>query len=171
MYGKAYESMYEGSMVGAGLNVFAVWNYCIAKNRLGVIELNPKLLAFILMGDQADDGVIRDAIKKLCEPDDESRSHDQAGRRLIKEGEYQYRMVNWGKYDAIKNADGLREYNRMKQREYRARSKSAPLPGEEKHVQNDENGVPNFDPGERGEQDVARRQAKNKGRTLGSGLL
>lgn len=122
MYGKAFEAMYEGSMIGAGVDVFAVWNYCIAKNRSGVIELNPKLLGFIF---GAEEQVILSAINKLCEPDPASRSKAEGGRRLIKEGEYQYRMVNWAKYDGIRNAAELREYHRRKQAEYRQRKKQA----------------------------------------------
>jgi hypothetical protein len=117
MYGKAFESMYDGSMIGSGLNVFAVWNYVVAKTRRGVIELNPKLLAFILGGKEDE---IDEAIARLCAPDPKSRSKQEEGRRLIKEGEYQYRVVNWELYSGIRNEIERREYNRVKQAEYRA---------------------------------------------------
>jgi len=120
MYGKAFEKMYEGSMIGAGLNVFAVWNYCIAKNRSGVVELNPTLLAFVLGADESE---IVTAIEKLCSPDPKSRSKEEGGRRLIKEAEYQYRMVNWAAYDSCRSAEDLREYNRRKQAEWRAKQR------------------------------------------------
>lgn len=125
MYGKAYSSQYEGSMIGLGLNVFAVWNYCIAKNRSGSVELNPKLLAFIFGTTEEE---VVDAIEKLMAPDPKSRSKEAGGRRLIKEGQFQYRMVNWAYYDSLRCSEDLREYNRRKQAEYRARSK--PLKGE-----------------------------------------
>lgn len=112
--------MYEGSMVGAGLDVFGVWNYCIIRNRSGIIELNPKLLAFVL---GAKEDVIAGAIEKLCRPDPQSRSQDHEGRRLIKDGQFQYRMVNWATYDALKTAADLREYNRRKQAEHRERER------------------------------------------------
>jgi hypothetical protein len=124
MYGKSFESMYEGSMIGAGLNVFAVWNYCIAKNRSGIVELNPQLLAFILGTTQKE---IVDAIEKLSAPDPKSRSKEFGGRRIVKDGEYQYRMVNWAHYDSMKSAEDLREYNRRKQAEWRAREKAKKL--------------------------------------------
>ena len=107
-------------MIGSGLNVFAVWDYCIARNRSGVVELNSKLLAFIF---GTDEKVIDDAIEKLTAPDPKSRSKEFGGARLIREGEYQYRMVNWAHYDSLKSADDLREYNRRKQAEWRARQK------------------------------------------------
>lgn len=147
MYGKAYEAMYEGSMVGAGLGAFAVWNYCIAKNRSGVVELNPKLLAFVLGATPKE---IVEAITKLCDKDTGSRSKECEGRRLLREGEYQYRMVNWAKYEGCKSAEDLREYNRRKQAESRARKKalqegSGPLPGETAAVKAYENGHVNGD--------------------------
>jgi hypothetical protein len=144
VYGKAFESMYEGSMVGAGINVFAVWNYCIAKNRFGVIELNPRLLAFILGGKQSE---VEAAIEFLCKPDKESRSDEDQGCRLIREGEFQYRMVNWGKYDAMKQENDRREYNRVAQRKHREANRmkkmrpGGPLPGEMPFVRKFEAGI------------------------------
>jgi hypothetical protein len=116
--------MYEGSMIGAGLNVFAVWNYVIAKNRSGIVEINPKLLAFTLGGmDKEAEEQVESALKFLQRPDPKSRSKLDDGRRLVKEGEYQYRLVNWEYYNRIRNEDDRREYNRRKQAEYRAKSK------------------------------------------------
>jgi len=125
MYGKSYESKFTGSMIGAGFHVFAVWDYVITNARCGTIELNPKLLAFTLDGAKPDsEDQVMSAIEYLCRPDPRSRSKDADGRRLIKEGEYQYRIVNWAKYDAIKTEADRREYNRIKQAEYRAKKRT-----------------------------------------------
>jgi hypothetical protein len=77
MYGKCYEAMYEGSMIGAGMHVFAVWNYIITKARGGAVEINPKLLAFTLGGTEQQ---VRDALEFLSSPDPESRSKLEEGR-------------------------------------------------------------------------------------------
>lgn len=122
MYGKSYESMYEGSMVGAGINVFAVWNYIITKARSGAVEVNPKLLAFTLGGTESE---IVAALDFLQRPDPISRSKAEDGRRIVKDGQFQYRVVNWEKYQAIKNAADKREYNRVKQAEYRSKTPPA----------------------------------------------
>ena len=50
MWAKHFKSMYEGSMYGAGLAVFAVWGYTIANARKVVVELNPKRVADTLGG-------------------------------------------------------------------------------------------------------------------------
>ncbi|HUD74266.1 MAG TPA: hypothetical protein VMQ76_04265 [Terracidiphilus sp.] len=104
-------------MVGSGLNVFAVWNYIIIKARHGTVEINPKLLAFKLGGSVEE---VQDALAFLQRPDPESRSKIEEGRRIVREGEFQYRLVNWEHYDKIRNEADRREYNRLKQAEYRA---------------------------------------------------
>lgn len=121
MYGKHFESMYEGSMYGAGIAVFAVWGYVIAHVRKSRVELNPVKLAHTLGGEVSD---IESAITVLTEPDPKSRHKTHEGRRLIREGEFQYFVPSWETYQAIRNADDRREYNRQKQAEYRAKKRS-----------------------------------------------
>lgn len=118
MYGKSFASMYQGSMVGAGINVFAVWNYAISNASRGYLEINPVLLAMILGGREED---ITKALEYLTRPDPKSRSKEEDGRRLVREGQFLYRVVNWHEYQKIRNEDERREYNRRKQSEYRAR--------------------------------------------------
>lgn len=116
MYGKHFESLYEGSMYGAGVAVFAVWGYVIAHTQKSSVELNPKRLADTLGGTLEE---IEAAIRYLEGPDPKSRCKKHEGRRLIKEGEFQYHVPSYEHYKAIRNADERREYNRQKQAEYR----------------------------------------------------
>jgi hypothetical protein len=125
MYGKHFASMYTGSMVGAGACVFAVWGYAIAHAYGGRIELNPKLLAAII-GEPEQ--AIRDAIAKLTEPDDESRSKTCDGRKLIKEGQFQYFMPTWEHYQRLTRESDRREYNRMAQQKHRATKRNVSTP-------------------------------------------
>lgn len=121
MYGKAYASMYTGSMIGAGSPTFAVWGYVIAnmkpdKEHGMVVELNPVLLAFIL-GDAQE--VVGQAIEKLMAPDPRSKSKEQEGRRLIQVGQFDYWVVNGLEYQRLRNEDERREYNRTRQSTWR----------------------------------------------------
>ena len=120
MYGKFFASTFTGSMVGSGCNVFAVWGYCIANGIGGQVELNPRIMAAVL---GASEDEIRSAIEVLCSPDPHSRSGDQDGRRLVQEGAFAYRIVNFEKYRSIRNEEERREYNRRKQAEHRAKAK------------------------------------------------
>ncbi len=128
MYGKVFETMYTGSMVGKGSAMFAVWGYVIANmkpervkdgNASGAhVELNHKLIAFIL-GEQEE--VVERVITELCSPDPYSRTKEEGGRRLMKLGEYDYRVVNGQYYRGLRTVEERREYQRKKQAGYRAR--------------------------------------------------
>ena len=121
MYGKHFASMYTGSMFGAGLHVFGVWGYAISNVGMShCVELNPRLLAAVL---GTDPSAIEAAIAKLCEPDPGSRSKAEDGRRLVREGQYLYRVVNHEHYRAIRDNVERQEYYRIKKRESRARKR------------------------------------------------
>ncbi len=124
MYGRIFESLYEGSMVGSGSAMFAVWPYVIAKMKpdkeMGAqVDLNPELLAFVL-GEESE--VIQKVIEKLCSPDPKSRTPAEDGRRLIKLGQFTYQVVNGAKYIALRNEEDRRRSNRIAKRNQRAKS-------------------------------------------------
>ena len=122
MYGKHFASMYSGSMVGAGACTFAVWGYVIAHAIDSRVELNPRLLSAII-GEPED--AIRATIAKLEQPDPESRSKDSDGKRLIREGQFQYFIPTWESYQVIRTAEQRREYNRLaKQKERKLKSEN-----------------------------------------------
>jgi hypothetical protein len=118
MYGKHFESMYEGSMYGAGVAVFAVWGYVIAHTQKSRVELNPKKLSDTLGGTLEE---ITAAISYLEQPDLNSRFKEHDGRRLIKEGQFQYFVPSHEHYRMMRNSEERREYNRNKQAEYRSK--------------------------------------------------
>jgi hypothetical protein len=112
-------------MFGAGTDVFAVWGYVIANTVDSAVELNPQLLAAILGANPAR---IISAIDYLCNPDPHSRNPEEEGKRLIKQGQFQYKVVSHQQYREIRNEDERREYNRVKMQESRARRKASTDP-------------------------------------------
>jgi len=141
MFGKIFESLYTGSMRGAGSAVFAVWGYVIANQKpdkvVGAqVELNPEILAFLI--GESEQKIV-DAIAYLCSPDPKSKSKEEGGRRLIEIGVRSYRVVNGAKYLKIRNEEDRREYNRGAQVISRARkgwrAKGLPLDGEAEYVE------------------------------------
>jgi hypothetical protein len=120
MFGKHFASMYEGSMMGAGPTVFAVWGYVISKAVNGEVELNPRLIT-VLIGSTEED--VESAIDYLCSEDPRSRNKDENGRRLVKTGEYSYSVTSHALYRGIRHEDDRRDYNRRKQAEYREKKK------------------------------------------------
>jgi hypothetical protein len=157
MFGKIFETMFTGSMVGAGPYVFAVWPFVIANQKPdrehgSVVELNPKLLAAIIGCEQVP---IEEAIAFLCSPDEASRSEELEGRRLERIGAFEYRVINGAKYRAIRDHETRKEQNRIAKRKERAKTfrpkmsktpgekhfeKTGTMPGEQETVWEDPNG-------------------------------
>lgn len=139
MFGKHFASMYTGSMVGAGWAAFGVMGYVIANMRPDAVvgaqvELNPKIMATIFGASEKE---VRAAIEFLCRPDGETRTPGEDGRRLVKVGTFDYRVVNGAKYLAIREEADRREANRISQAKCRAAKKAngarkqTPSPGED----------------------------------------
>jgi len=119
MYGKIFASMFTGSMMGAGSHVHAVMTYAVSNaDDKGYVELNPRLLVACI-GDPIER--MKDAIQFLCAPDPDSRTPDEDGRRLVREGQFLYRIVNYGKYRDIRNLEERRRQNREAKRRQRQR--------------------------------------------------
>ena len=101
--------------------VFAVWPYVLANMEPvgGVameVELNPKLMGLVFGCSEQE---VADAIRVLCEPDEKSRSQEEGGRRLVKVGQYLYRVVNGMKYRDIRNREERRRADRERKRAVR----------------------------------------------------
>jgi hypothetical protein len=108
MYGKLFASCFTGSMSGSGPQTFAVWVYILANaDSEGCLELNPKIVA-VAIGMPTDE--VKAILEKLQQPDPESRSKDQDGKRLIKKGEFLYEIVNYKKYREIQTAQHRNDY-------------------------------------------------------------
>ena len=120
MFGKHYESMYSGSMYGAGIGVFAVWGWVISHTVKSRVEVNLKRVADELGAKEEEIGA---AISKLCSPDPNSRNKEHDGRRMVKEGVYQYFIPSHDIYHTIKNEDDRREQNRTAKQKQRLNAK------------------------------------------------
>lgn len=126
MFNRIYETLFEGSMVGSGALTFAVWSYVLGKmkpsreDRKFYVEINPVLLGAIL-GESP--GAVEKVLEKMCGPDKTSRTKDENGARLVREGQFLYWVVNGTRYNDLRSHDERREYQRVKQAEYRKRRK------------------------------------------------
>jgi hypothetical protein len=116
-FGKIFAGLYEGSMLGAGVHVFALWPYCISRSDAkGHVEINPRLAAIVLGCSIPE---VEAALEYLQKADPESRSKEEDGRRLVREGQFAYRIVNYAKYRDIRDAESRREYQRDWDRQHR----------------------------------------------------
>ena len=121
-------------MVGSGALTFAVWSYVLGKmkpNRKDMefyLEINPVLLGAIL-GEES--GEVARVVSELCGPDDSSRTPDLGGRRLVRVGTFLYRVVNGAKYNDLSSYEHRRQYQRVKQAQYRKENKKKKKPAVE----------------------------------------
>ena len=115
MYGKSFQRMYTGSMVGSGSHVYAVWGYCItnADSESHTVDLNPVVLSTII-GDSLER--IQAAIEYLEQPDLNSHNKEQEGRRIVKTTGFEYFVVSHEDYRNVKNNEELRQYFRENKR-------------------------------------------------------
>lgn len=126
-------------MVGSGPTVFALMGYVISKTYRSRVELNPVILGTVFGCEAAE---VQEAIDRLCAPDPMSRNQEQKGRRLVREGAFQYFVVSWEKYHALRNEGDRRDYQKNWMRDKRARLKAgAELPGERAFVAASEAGA------------------------------
>ena len=117
MYGKIFASTYTGFMMAAGENVFSVWGYVVANaDAKGYVELNPRHLAS-LIGSTPER--MQAAIEKLCQPDPDSRSPENEGKRLTRDGQFLYHITNYAKYRAIFNAEERKAKDRTRKADKR----------------------------------------------------
>lgn len=118
MYGKLFVRMYQGSMVGAGSTVFAIWGYCIANAdpEGHTVDLNPALLATVI-GDDVED--IKKAIAFLSAPDPNSHNKEEEGRRIVHTTGFEYFLVSHEMYRNMTNNEDLRAYFREQKRKQR----------------------------------------------------
>jgi hypothetical protein len=108
-------------MVGAGFGAYSIMGYVISNMKpdreVGFqVELNVTVLSAVF-GESA--AAIQEAIDFLCDTDKESRTPVEDGRRLVKVGQFAYRVVNGTLYASIRNEEARREQNRRAQEKFR----------------------------------------------------
>lgn len=139
MYGKFFASAFTGSMYGKGVHVFALWAYAVSNSdRAGCVEINCERVAAILGCSEAE---MESALALLCAPDPRSRSKEEEGRRLLREGEFIFRLVNYEKYRQIRNEEERREQNRVAQAKWREKQKLMTVTDSKPGVSNSKHGV------------------------------
>jgi hypothetical protein len=115
MYSAAFGSMFEGSMCGAGANVFAVWLFALSRcDKDGDVELGTKAVS-LLIGCSEDD--VKSAINYLTATDEDSRSSAEGGARLKLTGKIMYRIVNYEYYKKIASYEKKKEADRLRKNE------------------------------------------------------
>lgn len=126
MYGKVFDSMYDGTLASRG-----PWQALVTFQQLivlatpdGVVDMTADAIS---RRTSIPLEIIELGIAKLMEPDARSRTPDEEGRRIVLLDDHRdwgWQIVNHAKYRAMRSADERREYLRKAQADRRARLKA-----------------------------------------------
>ena len=123
MYVKLFRSIYQGTLRGNSHGLLVFTNLLANADSLGSVDVHPRAIA---EETGLAELIVRAALDQLEAPDPESRSPEEDGRRIIRLNDHRawgWRIVNYGKYREIKNAEDRREQNRLAQERWRAKNK------------------------------------------------
>ncbi len=125
MYAKLFASLYQGTLRGNPDEILVFTNLLAHADSTGVVDKHWRAIA-------EEVGIPRErveaAILNLESPDPESRSPEENGCRIVKMDEHRvwgWRIVNHGKYRAIRDEEDRREQNRMAQERWRNKNKQS----------------------------------------------
>lgn len=125
MYAKLFSSLYQGTLRGNTHGIVVFTNMLAHCDMAGFVDMHPKAIAEET-GLTVDE--VRAAIGELESPDPESRSPEEEGRRIMRIDDHRawgWRVVNHGKYRAIRNEEDRREQNRISQARFREKNKQS----------------------------------------------
>lgn len=131
MYGKIFESMYDGSMYGRWEAIVTLQQMIVLAEKDGTLDMTPEALSARTSIPLA---IIQAGLSELEQPDGKSRTPTADGRRIVRlnaQREWGWRIVNYRKYRAIRTAEERREYMRKYQRVRRAKLKEASVDGKQ----------------------------------------
>lgn len=119
MYGKIFDSIYDGTLVEDWRALVAFQQMIVLCDSDGVVDMTPSAIS-------RRTGIpiehIKEGIKILEEPDPWSRTPDEEGRRIIrldKHREWGWQIVNHQKYKGLQDYDTVKQQNRERQRKRR----------------------------------------------------
>ena len=124
MYAKLFSSIYQGTLRGNTNGLVVFTNMLAHADSAGWVDIHPRAIA-------EETGLsiekVKEAILELSSPDPESRSPEEEGRRIVlidAHRDWGWRIVNHGKYRAIKSEEDRREQNRIAQKRFREKHNS-----------------------------------------------
>lgn len=121
MYTKIYPQMFEGSLVKSGYKaVITFQQMLILADKIGVIDRTPEAISRITTIPL---DIILEGIAALEEPDPESRSPDEEGRRIVRlspNRTWGWRIVNYEHYRNLRKEEDRTEYHRQYWRNVRS---------------------------------------------------
>jgi len=123
MYGKIFESMYDGTISSNWKALITFQQMIVLSDSQGVIDIHPPALSK-RTGIPLD--IIEDGIEYLEQPDKYSRSQDHEGRRILRLNEHRpwgWSIVNHQHYRDLSSTEDRREKDRLRKQKQRSAAK------------------------------------------------
>lgn len=131
MYAKLFKSIYQGTLRGDSGGILVFTNLLANADQTGRVDMHPRAIAEEI---GLDIDRVKEILLRLEAPDDESRSPEFEGRRIVRIDGHRawgWVIVNYMKYRAIRNEEDRREQNRASQERWRNKQ-SKPASAEHK---------------------------------------
>lgn len=127
MYGKVFESIYDGTLYGHWEAIVTMQQLVVLASADGVVDMTPQAIA---ARTSIPLEIITKGLKTLSEPDPYTRTPGEEGRRIVLLDAHRpwgWRLVNHGKYKRLRNMAEKREADRQRQSEKRSKSKDVAI--------------------------------------------
>src|SRR5690349_16895069 len=126
MYGKLFVQMYDGTLATKGPweALVTFQQLIILADKHGVIDMTPEAIS---RRTTIPLNIIEEGIKRLQEPDADSRTPAEEGRRialLSPDRAWGWQIVNYQHYRNLRSADERRQYH---QQYYHTKRKTQPI--------------------------------------------
>ncbi|MBI3043557.1 MAG: hypothetical protein HYY78_12125 [Betaproteobacteria bacterium] len=113
MYAKVFEQMYDGTLATKGpwQAVVTFQQFLILADKHGVVDRTPEVIS---KRTTIPLEIIHAGIEALEQPDPDSRTPVEGGRRIVRLSDtrsWGWRIVNYAKYRAIRSQEERREYH------------------------------------------------------------
>lgn len=125
MYVKLFTSIYQGTLRGNSHGLLVFTNLLAHADKYGVVDIHPRAISEEV-GISVEQ--VKAALLDLEAPDEESRSPENEGRRIVRIDEHRawgWQIVNYLKYRQIRDEEDRREQNREAQARWREKNKPA----------------------------------------------
>lgn len=123
MYGKVFESIYDGTLAGHWQAIVTMQQLIVLANEDGVVDMTPKAIA---RRTTIPLKIIAAGLEHLADPDPYSRTPGEEGRRIVLLDDHRpwgWRLVNFSKYRGLRNMEQKREADRQRVAEKRKKNK------------------------------------------------
>lgn len=121
IYAKIFTSLYQGTLRGKAHEILVFTNLLAHADKEGYVDIHPRAISEEV-GLPVEQ--VRAALDALEAPDEESRTPDENGKRIVRMDEHRawgWRVVNHAKYRNLRNEEERREQNRQAQARTRER--------------------------------------------------